>query len=129
MGKKKRKKEQKEAKKKLYSGFVKSATLTNGQLKEDSNKDDEEDDEIVKIERLSDEDSFKAVGGYTGHKLARHGIKESAKLKCIEAMDKKLLLESAENTNEKLEHKIAKINEDMSKSKKKKKKRSKELLE
>ena len=44
-------------------------------------------------------------------------------------MDKKLLLESVENTNEKLEHKVAKINEDMSKSKKKKKKRSKELQE
>ena len=45
-------------------------------------------------------------------------------------MDKKLLIEScAENTNEKLEHKIAKINEDISKSKKKKKKRSKELQE
>ena len=66
--KKKRKKEQKEAKKKMYSGFVKSATLTNGELKEDPDKDDEDDDEIVKIERLSDEDLFKAVGGYTGHK-------------------------------------------------------------
>ena len=44
-------------------------------------------------------------------------------------MDKKLLIESAENTNEKLEHKIAKINVDISKSKKKKKKRSKELQE
>ena len=66
--KKKRKKEQKEAKKKMYSGFVKSATLTNGELKEDLNKNDEDDDEIVKIERLSDEDLFKAVGGYTGHK-------------------------------------------------------------
>ena len=68
---KRKNKEQKEAKKKLYSGFVKSATLTNGELKEDPNKDDneeDEDDEIVKIERLSDEDLFKAVGGFTGHK-------------------------------------------------------------
>ena len=68
---KRKNKEQKEAKKKLYSGFVKSATLTNGKLTEDPNKDDEaedDDDEIVKIERLSDEDLFKAVGGFTGHK-------------------------------------------------------------
>merc|ERR1711894_469877 len=117
--------EQKEAKKKLYSGFVKSATLTNGKLTEDPNKDDEaedDDDEIVKIERLSDEDLFKAVGGFTGHKLARHGCKESAKLKRIEAMDKKLLLESVKSTSEKLEleHKFTtKINEDTSTSKSK----------
>jgi len=136
---KRKNKEQKEAKKKLYSGFVKSATLTNGELKEDPNKDDneeDEDDEIVKIERLSDEDLFKAVGGFTGHKLARHGVKESAKLKRIEAMDKRLLLEStAKNTDEKMEdHNITTKNnvdtDSALKSKmKKKKKKSKDHQE
>merc|ERR1712150_25439 len=67
-------------------------------------------------------------------RLARHGCKESAKLKRIEAMDKKLLLESVKSTSEKLEleHKFTtKINEDTStsKSKKKKKKKSKEIQE
>merc|ERR1712150_234853 len=64
-------------------------------------------------------------------RLARHGCKESAKLKRIEAMDKKLLLESAKNTSEKLEleHKFTtKINEDTT-SKSKKKKKSKEIHE
>merc|ERR1712150_296064 len=66
-------------------------------------------------------------------RLARHGCKESAKLKRIEAMDKKLLLESVKSTSEKLEleHKFTtKINEDTSTSKsKKKKKKSKEIHE
>lgn len=56
--------------------------------------------------------------------MARHGIKESAKLKRIEAMDKRLLLEStAKNTGEKMEdHNITTKNNVKSKMKKKKKK-------
>ena len=66
---KKRKKEQKEAKKNLYSGFIKSATLENGKLEDNLCKvENKEDEEEVKVEKLSDEDLFKAVGGFTGHK-------------------------------------------------------------
>ena len=72
--KRKRKEELEEAKKRLYSGFVKSATLENGKLKDDKDKekkkdeDDEEEEEEVKFVKLSDEELFKAVGGFTGHK-------------------------------------------------------------
>ena len=64
---KKRKKEQKEAKKNLYSGFIKSATLENGKLEDNLCKVENKEEE-VKVEKLSDEDLFKAVGGFTGHK-------------------------------------------------------------
>ena len=69
-------------------------------------------------------------------RLARHGVKESAKLKRIEAMDKRLLLEStAKNTDEKMEdHNITTKNnvdtDSALKSKmKKKKKKSKDHQE
>ena len=69
--KRKRKEELQEAKKKLYSGFVKSATLENGKLKDDKDpvkKDEDDEEEEAKFVKLSDEDLFKAVGGFTGHK-------------------------------------------------------------
>ena len=70
--KRKRKEEMQEAKKRLYSGFVKSATLENGKLKDDKDKeekkDEDDEEEEVKFVKLSDEELFKAVGGFTGHK-------------------------------------------------------------
>ena len=51
---------------------MKSATLENGKLKDDKDtdkkKDEDDEEEEVKFVKLSDEDLFKAVGGFTGHK-------------------------------------------------------------
>ena len=69
-------------KNKLYAGFTKSATLTNGkmveegdsnQTKNDSSSEDEEMDKFSAVTKLlSDETLFKEAG-ITAHKGARHG--------------------------------------------------------
>ena len=99
--KKKRKREREEAKKSLYTGFTKSATLANGNLVEEVDKDDpqkdssdEDDVEAAKISAIaqviSDEELFKAAG-ITAHKGARHGVTMEAKLRRVEMADKEYL--------------------------------------
>merc|ERR1712029_371449 len=92
--------QKREAKNKLYSQFVQSATLTNGILEESSkpnsgnassDSSDSDDEEEDKFKRLTDEELFKACGGLTAHKGARHGHKMSAKMKRIEDQEKELL--------------------------------------
>lgn len=73
-----------------YGGaFLKSATLTNkGQEVELAEK------EIISpviMKIVSDEELFKACGGRTAHKGARHGLKLSGKLKRIEQQEQELV--------------------------------------
>jgi len=102
--KKKRKLEKAELKNKLYAGFTKSATLTNGKMveegdsnqnKNDSSSEDEEMDKFSAVTKLlSDETLFKEAG-ITAHKGARHGCTMQAKNKRVEESDKRYLEEQA----------------------------------
>merc|ERR1712080_132227 len=85
--KKKRKLEKAEAKNKLYAGFTKSATLTNGKMVEEANSNQNENNS-------SDEDLFKEAG-ITAHKGARHGCTMKAKLQRVEESDQRYLEEQA----------------------------------
>jgi len=79
--KKMRRKLQKEMKKKLYSNFVKSGTLTGGNMVEEPQEETFiEDKDMSKIKELSDDQLVAACGGRTAHKGGRHGLKMKAKL-------------------------------------------------
>jgi len=95
--------QKREAKNKLYSQFVQSATLTNGVESKNSSGDNSgssnssddssDDDDEDKFKRLTDEELFKACGGLTAHKGARHGHKMDAKMKRIQEQEQELLKE------------------------------------
>merc|ERR1712126_632656 len=93
---KEKKKEKKNALNSQYSAFVQSATLDGGKLiskNENSDEDEENVDEKSNCVDLTDEELFKACGGLTAHKGARHGHKMSAKQKRIEEQEQELLKE------------------------------------
>jgi len=94
---KEKKKEKKNALNSQYSAFVQSATLDGGKLISKNENSDEEDEENVVEKRncvdLTDEELFKACGGLTAHKGARHGHKMSAKQKRIEMQEKELMMQ------------------------------------
>ncbi|XP_078577457.1 G patch domain-containing protein 4-like isoform X2 [Branchiostoma floridae x Branchiostoma japonicum] len=79
----------------LYGSFVKGATLTNGILddKEDDSQSDDSSDEEDRdsVSKLTDEELFKACGGRTAHKAARHGHKLNGKLQRIQEQERELL--------------------------------------
>jgi hypothetical protein len=68
--KKETKKVKEASKNKMYSGFVKSATLKDGlkMVESKSDSDSEEETEMVKKAPLTDEEIFKACKGLTAHK-------------------------------------------------------------
>eukprot|EP00038_Savillea_parva_P029016 m.68421 g.68421 ORF g.68421 m.68421 type:complete len:308 (-) comp8508_c1_seq1:30-953(-) len=67
----------------FYGSFVKaSTTLSSVQGESDEPKD--------MSKKMTDEEIFKACGGLTAHKAARHGNKLSGKLARIEAADREL---------------------------------------
>lgn len=82
-----------------YGNFLKSATLLAnvGQEQEIEGHVSTVDIEIKPLSVMSDEDLFKACGGRTAHKGARHGLNLSGKLQRI-AEQEKLLLEKMKNT-------------------------------
>merc|ERR1712226_1467842 len=98
---KKKSKEQKRHKHSIvnsqYTAFVQSATLESGKLirNQGSTKGEDEinDKQCKKAVELTDEELFKACGGLTAHKGARHGHKMSAKQKRIELQEKELLMQ------------------------------------
>ncbi|XP_077993902.1 G patch domain-containing protein 4-like [Glandiceps talaboti] len=120
-----------DSKKMLYGTFVKSTTLTwEGVQGEDSENEDDtssdsdsnDDDNDNKYDVPSDEQLFKACGGLTAHKAARHGHKLNGKLKRIEEQEKLLLMKRTmmsedsksgdmeqETTNRKMKKKKEKI--------------------
>ncbi|XP_038079125.1 G patch domain-containing protein 4-like isoform X2 [Patiria miniata] len=76
----------------LYGNFVKSATLTTEGLQQDnqdaSSSSSDEDSDGDNLESTNiDERFFKACGGRTAHKGARHGLTLSGKLKRIQAQE------------------------------------------
>lgn len=75
-----------------YDNFLRAATLTNqGSEIENADKIDVNDIEVSKVNVLTDEELFKACGGRTAHKGARHGLKLSGKLSRIEQQEEELL--------------------------------------
>jgi len=80
-------------KNKMYGRFLKSGILDNGVVTKDSSDSDSSDDDDNKpsIPMLTDEQLFKACGGRTAHKGARHGLKLSGKLARLEAQEMKKL--------------------------------------
>lgn len=75
-----------------YDNFLQAATLTNlGGEVENPNRIDISDIEVSQVKVLSDEELFKACGGRTAHKGARHGLKLSGKLARLEQQEKELL--------------------------------------
>lgn len=79
--------------KKTYTGFIKAGTQTGaGQLVAEEEKEKlEGETEDGAIERISDEQLFKACGGLTAHKAARHGLKMSGKLKRLQEQEARIL--------------------------------------
>lgn len=87
-----------------YGNFLKSATLLANVGKEEviEGHVSTVDIEIKPVNVLTDEDLFKACGGRTAHKGARHGLKLTGKLQRI-AEQEKLLLEKMKQTANKHE--------------------------
>lgn len=87
-----------------YGSFLKSATLLAnvGKEEEISGHLSTADIEIKPLSVLSDEDLFKACGGRTAHKGARHGLNLTGKLQRI-AEQERLLLEKMKLTDNKHE--------------------------
>lgn len=103
-----------------YDNFLQAATLTNlGGEVENPNRIDISDIEVSQVKVLSDEELFKACGGRTAHKGARHGLKLSGKLARLEQQEKELLAKmmAKQNGNETQENKIN--NQEKQKKKKK----------
>ncbi|CRK96361.1 CLUMA_CG009778, isoform A [Clunio marinus] len=76
-----------------YGSFLKSATLLANVGKEEEIEGhfSTNDIEIKPVQVLTDEELFKACGGRTAHKGARHGLKLSGKLQRIADQEKALL--------------------------------------
>lgn len=75
-----------------YNNFIQSATVTSrGAEIEKDNRPEASEIEIPMVNVLTDEELFKACGGRTAHKGARHGLKLSGKLARIEQQEKELL--------------------------------------
>merc|ERR1711974_455000 len=120
--------QKREAKNKLYSQFVQSATLTNGVESKNSSgansgnnsssDDSSDDDDDDKFKRLTDEELFKACGGLTAHKGARHGHKMDAKMKRIQEQEQELLNEMKKSYGVVTNQKSSQLEESQKKSKK-----------
>ncbi|XP_061393861.1 G patch domain-containing protein 4 [Musca vetustissima] len=80
-----------------YNNFIQSATLTSrGSEIEKGDRPEPSDIEIPTVNVLTDEELFKACGGRTAHKGARHGLKLSGKLARIEQQENELLAKMME---------------------------------
>lgn len=80
-----------------YDNFLQSATLTkSGDEIENPNKIAVADISVKKYKPLTDEELFRACGGRTAHKGARHGLKLSGKLSRIEQQEQELLAKMEE---------------------------------
>ncbi|KAG7188670.1 hypothetical protein KM043_008293 [Ampulex compressa] len=80
------------AKHRDYGNFLKTSTLCDGNLLPENDSDSVEDVKAnVIYTPLTDEELFKACGGRTAHKGARHGLKLNGKLSRIARQEAKLL--------------------------------------
>ncbi|KAH8362888.1 hypothetical protein KR084_002261 [Drosophila pseudotakahashii] len=75
-----------------YDNFLQTSLLTqNGGEVETSERIKVEDIEVTKVTVLTDEELFKACGGRTAHKGARHGLKLSGKIARLEQQEREML--------------------------------------
>lgn len=80
-----------------YDNFLQSATLTeSGDVIENPNKIVVTDISVKKYKPLTDEELFRACGGRTAHKGARHGLKLSGKLYRMEQQEREFLTKMEE---------------------------------
>lgn len=94
MSKKELRAEKRSEKKSFYSSFVKSGTLTDGIVVVEAERDLDDEGGGDRQPGLTDEELFRACGGLTAHKGARHGHRMSGKQARIDAMDRKLAIGS-----------------------------------
>lgn len=107
----------------VYNHFLKSALLTqDGGEVANTDRIKTDDIAVTQVNVLTDEELFKACGGRTAHKGARHGLKLSGKLARIEQQEREMLAKLKATTN-------ASEGQDTEPEKSKKKKRKKELVE
>jgi len=108
----------------VYEHFLKSALLTqSGGEVVDSERIKPEDIAVSKVHVMTDDELFKACGGRTAHKGARHGLKLSGKLARLEQQEREMLAKLQAKQNEPQEV------EPMKTKKKKRKKDKMELTE
>ncbi|XP_016998399.2 G patch domain-containing protein 4 [Drosophila takahashii] len=75
-----------------YDNFLQTSLLTQeGGEVETSERIKVEDIEVTKVTVLTDEELFKACGGRTAHKGARHGLKLSGKIARLEQQEREML--------------------------------------
>ncbi|XP_022216051.1 G patch domain-containing protein 4 [Drosophila obscura] len=75
-----------------YDNFLQTALLTqDGGEVDNTERIKVEDIAVSKVTVLTDEELFKACGGRTAHKGARHGLKLSGKLARIEQQEREML--------------------------------------
>ncbi|XP_037955254.1 G patch domain-containing protein 4 [Teleopsis dalmanni] len=114
-----------------YNNFLQSATLSSGGCEiENPNKINSDDISVTQYKILTDEELFKACGGRTAHKGARHGLKLSGKLARLEQQEQMLLEKMKTSESHKMENNV--LNDDIVNSaakKSKKKKRKSEIID
>ncbi|XP_017039395.1 G patch domain-containing protein 4 [Drosophila ficusphila] len=75
-----------------YDNFLQTSLLTqSGGEVENTERIKVEDIEVTKVSVLTDEELFKACGGRTAHKGARHGLKLSGKIARLEQQEREML--------------------------------------
>lgn len=74
-----------------YGSFLKAATLDVGKETELTDRTKVEDIQLKPVKVLTDEELFKACGGLTAHKGARHGLNLTGKLNRMEEQDRLLM--------------------------------------
>ncbi|XP_034486177.1 G patch domain-containing protein 4 [Drosophila innubila] len=105
----------------IYEHFLKSALLTqSGGEVTDSERIKPEDIAVSQVHVMTDDELFKACGGRTAHKGARHGLKLSGKLARLEQQEREMLAKLQAKQNEPQE---------VEPTKTKKKKRKKDKIE
>ncbi|KAH8382575.1 hypothetical protein KR009_004158 [Drosophila setifemur] len=98
-----------------YENFIQTSLLTQGGSEVENTERIKVDDIAVsKVSVLTDEELFKACGGRTAHKGARHGLKLSGKIARLEQQEREML--------EKLQNKLKSSSEEESLWKQKKEK-------
>ncbi|EDW53609.1 G patch domain-containing protein 4 [Drosophila sechellia] len=137
---KKAKEQHASAGKTTYENFLQTSLLTqSGGEVETSERIRVEDIEVTKVAVLTDAELFKACGGRTAHKGARHGLKLGGKIARLEQQEREMLeklqrkLKTAPET-EQTEHQAVESVDDSveqcdTKPKKKKKSRTEEVSE
>ncbi|XP_017088794.2 G patch domain-containing protein 4 [Drosophila bipectinata] len=113
-----------------YDNFLQTSLLTQGGGEvENTERIRVEDIAVSKVSVLTDEELFKACGGRTAHKGARHGLKLSGKIARLEQQEREMLEKLQAKQNPVQTNKITKPETEETKEepvKTKKKKSSKE---